>query len=98
MEGAERVKMSSAMTATSMLAILIKGGFVNAGESSCPSSIAIAPVVTIALSMKKDLGHYGPALSPLSYLTLVSSSSLLLIWKLCKGRVGCAGVHPCVDS
>lgn len=82
MKGAALVKMSSAVTVTSMLTYLNKGIFFvdkGWGESSRPSSTAIVTVVTIAFIMKKDLRHHNTALSPLSYLTLVVNSSLLLI-------------------
>lgn len=54
---------------------------------------SIVTVVTTALIMKKDLSHYNTALPPLCYLTLVISSSLLLILKLLKGQVDCAGIY-----
>lgn len=82
------------MTVISILAILKKViFFVDTRETSCPSSIAIVSVVTIALRTKKDLSHYNTALSPLSHLTLFISSSLLLIQKSFKGQVDCAGIQ-----
>lgn len=58
---------------------------------------SIVTVVTTAL-MKKDLSHYNTALPPLSYLTLVISSSLLLILKLLKGQADCAGIQTLIYS